>query len=249
MAAASFVCALAGFALAAVLPAQVMTDAKGMIGAISGLVSLLLALVLGLVIWTSHGVHTSQVSQAMALGPIVLQLDHLFEQLGPKGCEGLALLQAMVLGHRDRFWGEGRFTRSATSHAVARDETRAMSEALERIAPADDRERGLVAAARQAYAAMNQTQLLMARQLAAPLPPILLLVVLGWSLLLFLTYGLSSSFNAVTVALAALGSIAVASAVLLILELSDPYNGLFRIPPAGVNHVLAAIGVKDLPPV
>lgn len=249
MAAASFVCALAGFALAAVLPAQVMTDAKGMIGAISGLVSLLLALVLGLVIWTSHGVHTSQVSQAMALGPIVLQLDHLFEQLGPKGCEGLALLQAMVLGHRDRFWGEGRFTRSATSHAVARDETRAMSEALERIAPADDRERGLVAAARQAYAAMNQTQLLMARQLAAPLPPILLLVVLGWSLLLFLTYGLSSSFNAVTVALAALGSIAVARAVLLILELSDPYNGLFRIPPAGVNHVLAAIGVKDLPPV
>jgi hypothetical protein len=246
VAAASFVCGLVGFALQAVLPAQTMTDAHGMVGAISGLVSLLLALVLGLVIWTSHGVYTSQVSQALALGPIVLQLDHAFEQLGPKGIEGRALLKSQVLSHRERFWGEGRFTRSATSHLVAKEDAHVMAGVLSRVGPTDDRERGLVASAQQAYASMNQTQLLMARQLATPLSPILLVVVIGWSLLLFLTYGLSAPLNIVTAAMAGLGSIAVASAFLLILELTDPYDGLFRISPAGINNVLAAIGVDDL---
>ncbi len=245
VAAASFVCALVGFALEAALPTQTMTDAHGMIGSIAGLVSLLLALVLGLVIWTSHGVYTSQVSQALSLAPIVLQLDHAFERLGPKGLAGRELLRAQVLSHRERFWGEGRFTRGASSHAVARDESRAMADALARIAPADDRERASMATAQQLYGSMNQTQLLMARQLATPLSPILLVIVVGWSMLLFLTYGLSSPANVVTVAMTALGSVAVASAFLLILELTDPYDGLFRMSPDGINRVLAAIGAIE----
>lgn len=243
---ASFACALLGFAVQAALPTQTMVDAKGMIGSMAGLVSLLLALVLGLVIWTSHGVYNSQVSQALSLAPIVLQLAHAFEQLGSKGRQGEALLRSFVTSHRDRFWGEGRFSRGPTSHIVSRDEARAMTEAFERIAPSDERERALVAGARQLYGAMNQTQLLMARQLATPISPILLLTVIGWSLLLFFTYGLSSPANAVTIGLTALGAIAVASAFLLILELTDPYNGVFRISPAGIDQVLAAIGAGGL---
>jgi len=244
---ASCGCALVGFGLQAVLPAQTMADAKGMIGSMAGLVSLLLALVLGLVIWTSHGAYTSQVSQALSLAPIVLQLAHVFEQLGPKGVEGLELLRSFVTSHRDRFWGEGRFSRGPMSHAVSRDESRAMGGAMERIAAGDDRERSLVATARQLYGSMNQTQLLMARQLATPISPILLWTVVGWSLLLFFTYGLSSPVNLVTVGMMSLGAIAVASAFLLILELTDPYDGVFRISPVGIDQVLAAIGAGARP--
>ena len=241
----SFACALVGFGLQAALPAQTMADAKGMIGSIAGLVSLLLALVLGLVIWTSHGVYTSQVAQALSLAPVVLQLDHALEQLGPKGVEGHGLLRTFVTSHRNRFWGEERYSRGPTSHAVSRDEARKMAEALERIAASDERERALVASARQLYGSMNQTQLLMARQLATPISPILLVTVVGWSLLLFFTYGLSSPVNTITVGLTALGATAVASAFLLILELTAPYDGVFRISPTGIDQVLAAIGAGD----
>ena len=48
--------------------------------------------------------------------------------------------------------------------------------------------------------------------------------------MLFFGYGLLSDVDALTIVLAALGAICVASAVLLILELSDPYSGLFRMP-------------------
>ncbi len=68
------------------------------------------------------------------------------------------------------------------------------------------------------------------RSLVDRVPSLLLAVVLGWSCVLFFGYGLLSDVDALTIVLAALGAICVASAVLLILELSDPYSGLFRMP-------------------
>jgi hypothetical protein len=87
-----------------------------------------------------------------------------------------------------------------------------------------------------------ETTLLMTRQLANPVPKLLIFVVVGWSALLFLSYGLLGTFNVVSVAAEALGSIAVASAVFMILEFSQPYSGLFRISPVGVDNLIAVIG-------
>ena len=56
----TFVSGLLGFLLQWLLPVQDIADAKGMIGSIIGLVTLLLALVLGLLVWTSYGVYTNQ---------------------------------------------------------------------------------------------------------------------------------------------------------------------------------------------
>ena len=82
----------------------------------------------------------------------------------------------------------------------------------------------------------------MSRQLASPVPKLLLFVVVGWSALLFLGFGLLNPFNAVSLAAVALGSIAVASAVYMILEFSQPYSGLFRISPVGVDNLIAVLG-------
>jgi len=40
----------------------------------------------------------------------------------------------------------------------------------------------------------------------------------------------------------AVGALAVASAVLLILDLSNPYSGVFRASPAPLEQVLAVMG-------
>jgi hypothetical protein len=42
----------------------------------------------------------------------------------------------------------------------------------------------------------------------------------------------------------ALGAAAVASAIYLILEFSQPYLGLFRISPEGVDHVVAELSAN-----
>jgi len=56
----TFGASVVGMALQWVVPAQVLTEAKGTVGAMAGLVTLLLALVLGLLIWTAFSVFTTQ---------------------------------------------------------------------------------------------------------------------------------------------------------------------------------------------
>ena len=101
-----------------------------------------------------------------------------------------------------------------------------------------------MATARQLSGSMIQTQLLMARQLASPVPDFLIIVVLGWAMLLFASYGVLYTFGAVSVVAEALGSIAVASAVMLIFELSQPYDGNFRISQKGADQLIATLGAS-----
>jgi hypothetical protein len=68
-----------------------------------------------------------------------------------------------------------------------------------------------------------------------------LIVVVAWSLFLFCGFGLLSQINATTLAALAFGAFAVASALFLILELSQPYTGLFRTSPAALEQTIATI--------
>ena len=51
-----------------------------------------------------------------------------------------------------------------------------------------------------------------------------------------------SGLNGTSAAALGFGSFAVASAIFLILELNQPYTGLFRIPAASMQQTLAALG-------
>ncbi len=88
------------------------------------------------------------------------------------------------------------------------------------------------------FGTLVETQLTLIRSLVNRVPFLLLAVVLGWSCVLFFGYGLLSDVDALTIVLAALGAICVASAVLLILELGDPYTGLFRMPHEGFDELI-----------
>ena len=57
---------------------------KDMIGAVAGLLTLLSALVLGLLIWTAHGVYSGQNTAIQTLAAKVLQLDLALSDYGPE---------------------------------------------------------------------------------------------------------------------------------------------------------------------
>jgi hypothetical protein len=58
---------------------------------------------------------------------------------------------------------------------------------------------------------------------------------------LFLGSGLVANVNAVSIIAQAAGALLVSSAVFLILELSQPYTGVFRIRPTGVDALQRAL--------
>jgi hypothetical protein len=238
----TFMSGLVGFFLQWLLPVQHVADARGMIGSIIGLITLLLALVLGLLVWTSYGVYTNQNAESQSLGPLILKLDFSLEQYGPEARRGRELLRAAVVRARDRFWGGGGLAGGVSAYAQARADLHDITRFFTGLEPATDQQKQLIVTAMPYFTQVVETTLLMTRQLANPVPKLLIFVVVGWSALLFMSYGLLGTFNAVSVAAEALGSMAVASAVFMILEFSQPYSGFFRISPVGVDNLISVIG-------
>ena len=236
----TFASGLLGFFLQWLLPVQYVADTKGVIGSIIGLVTLLLALVLGLLVWTSYGVYANQNTESQSLGPLILKLDFALEQYGPEASRGRDLLRAAVERARDRFWGRAG-ANSASPYAQLRADLHEITSFFAGLEPATDQQKQIITTAMPDFMEVVERTVLMTRQLANPAPNLLLYVVIGWSALLFMSYGLLGAFNALGVAVAALGSIAVASAISMILEFSQPYSGMFRISPVGVDNLIAVI--------
>ena len=110
---------LLGFLVQWIVPMLALTDGKGMVGSIIGLVTVLLALVLGLLVRTSSAVYTKQVDESQSLGPVVLQLDFALERYGPDAKAGRDLLRGLVTRARSRFWGGGGLGRPGSIYVEA----------------------------------------------------------------------------------------------------------------------------------
>ena len=112
---------------------------------------------------------------------------------------------------------------------------------VRRLDPKTPAKEEAAASAPSSFAVIEQTRLLMSLQLAAPSSRHLLTVVVAWATFLFCCFGLLSCLIATTLAAMAHGGFAVASAVFLILELSNPYTGIFRISPAAIEKTIDTI--------
>jgi hypothetical protein len=237
-----FMSGLLGFFAQWLLPAQHLADANGVTGSIIGLVSLLLALILGLLVWMSYGLYTNQKSESQSLGPLILQLDFALQQYGPEARRGRDLLRAAVVRARDRFWGRDGQAGDVSPYAQARADFQDIAAFFASLEPATDQQKQLIATAMPIFMQVVEMALLMTRQLDNRVPKLLIVMVIGWSLLLFMSYGLLGAFDALGVVAEALGSIAVASAIFMILEFNQPYSGLIRISPLGVDNLIATLG-------
>jgi hypothetical protein len=242
VAAVAFGASVVGMLLQWVVPADVLTASKGSVGAMVGLVTLLLALVLGLLVFTAFSVFTTQRDEAYSLGPLVAEVDLALELYGPEAAGGRAGLLAALKRSRVRFFGDSKRGPQPFSFEEMRAIFLSQNGFFDRLKPATDAQRSLVATARDQVRKLADTQMLMARQLASPFPPYVLTVVVCWATALFLGNGLVATPNAVTVIAHLAGAIAIATAIFLILELSSPYTGLIRLSPAGIDRVLDILG-------
>ncbi len=102
----TFAASVVGMALRLIVPAQVLTESKGPVGAMVGLVTLLLALVLGLLVYTAFTVYSTQQAEAQGLGPVVIELDVILEQYGPEAMRGRVGLREALGRSRKRFFGD-----------------------------------------------------------------------------------------------------------------------------------------------
>src|SRR3984957_15954363 len=232
-----FVSGIVGFYIQSLLPEAHTSDrSRDIIGGVVGLLTLLLALVLGLLIWTAYGVTNTQKTELQLLSARALDLDLEMKQYGPEGEHGRELMRTELVWAHEQFWGDE--SAMAAAYEASYHNMGSMSDFLSGLNPTTDKKKQLLAPASQHYGAGGETRLLMSLQLVDPISWPLIITVIAWSCLLFCGFGLLSRRNWTTICVLALGASSVASAIFLILELSQPYTSLLRISPAGLEQVI-----------
>jgi hypothetical protein len=240
-----FGASVVGMLLQWVVPADVLTASRGTVGAMVGLVTLLLALVLGLLVFTAFSVFTTQRDEAQSLGPIIIEIDLALERYGPEAAIGRAGLRASLARSRARFFGDAEHGPRPYTAEEMRAVLSGLGGYFDSLQPSTDTQRRSLDSARDLTRKFADTQMLMARQLANPFPPYVLIVVVCWASALFLGNGLVATPNAVSVVAHLAGGTAIGSAIFLILELSQPYTGVVRLSSAGVDRLLQMLGEAD----
>lgn len=243
---AVFVAGWLGHVLRRVLPERHVTGAaKDMIGAVVGLLTLLSALVLGLLIWTAYGVYAGQNIAIQTIAAKALQLDLALSDYGPDAKDVRAQVRQALAKSIDEVWGTNQSDAAfaANTFASAIHNMRERDAALASLHSSTDPQKRALDAAEASVNSIAQSRLQMAFALTNPISIPLIVIVAGWAALLFFGFGLMSGGDSAGAFIAtALGAVAVASAVFLILELSNPYSGLFRASPAPFEQVLAIMG-------
>ena len=242
---AVFVGGAVGLLLQRILPEKFTTGGpRDMIGAVVGLLTLLSALVLGLLIWTAYGVYAGQNLAVQTLAAKVLQLDLALADYGPDATPLRAQIRQNLGRTIDEIWGanDTDIDFVAKNFSAAVESLRKREKALAELHPTTDAQTQALAAAAGIVDGIGQARLQMSFALSNPVSYPLILMVVAWATCLFLGYGLMSKGNPMSIAVGALGAIAVASAFYLILDLSDPYSGSFRTSAAPLEQVLAVLG-------
>src|SRR5271169_2033856 len=220
---AVFVGGSLGLVLHRIVPEKHLTGgSKDMISAVAGLLTLLSALVLGLLIWTAYGVYAGPSTAIQTLAAKVLQFDGALQDYGPDASAARAQLRQGLARAIDQVWGVSESDRNfaANNFAAAIQSQRNWETLLKSLNPSTDAQRQAIAAATSTIDSINQSRLQMSFALASPVSIPLVVIVVVWATLLFFGYGLLSGGNVASFVVLAVGALAVASAAYMILDLS-----------------------------
>jgi hypothetical protein len=214
---------------------------RDMILAVIGLVTLLLALVLGTLVGNTYAFFATQKSELETFASRALLLDQALSQYGPEAKSARDRMKDELTKGYNVFWGGADSDPQTLGVDVALGDWRPMVDYLQALNPTTEAQKEALSAAKLNLGLMEQTRLLMSLQLASPIVWPLVIIVVAWSMFLFCGFGVLSGANATTLAALALGALSVASAIYLILDLSQPFSGLFRVSPAALERTIATI--------
>lgn len=205
-----------------------------------GLIATMTALLLGLLIATAKGSYDTQRSEVIQIASRVAFLDRALAIYGPESGEARERLRNAVQNTLTRMWpDQASATRELNSST---GEARALYESIQNLAPKNEMQQSLKARALEATVDLSKTLWLLSAQAEPSIVTPLLLAVITWLAVIFLSFGLFAPPNKVVVATLLIVAISVSSALFLILELDRPFDGVIEISSAPMHNALNQIG-------
>jgi hypothetical protein len=238
----TFICGVLGLRVQSWLNEHNSVEkSRDMIGSVLGLLTLLLALVLGTLIGNTYYFSTGQQAQLQTMMATIILMDKSLQEYGP---EAKPVRDGMKFGLQqiyDDVWKNGTIDPQKMSAAAAMDAMAPFEKAINSLDAKTPEQKAVLEVVQGKFTAFQSTRIMMSLQLAVPFSKALLGVVIVWAALLFFGYGLLSKHNSTTLVALGFGSICVAFAIFIIVELGEPFSGLFRMSPNAIEQAMDAI--------
>jgi hypothetical protein len=232
--------ALLGIALRSVLPQDELSDeSRDVVKLCVGLIATMAALVLGLLIASAKTSFDTQNAELTEMSSKVILLDRILAHYGPDAKEARDILRGTVAGALDSLSSRdaaipGQFGSSASGEVLY--------DKIQGLSPKDDAQRAIQAQALNLMVSLGQTRWLVAAQRGNSVSVPMLVVLVAWLTIIFISFGLFAPRNLTVIVSLLVSALSVSGAIFLILEMYSPYAGLIHVSGAPLRAALAHLG-------
>jgi hypothetical protein len=243
-----FVCILGGTVLGMLLRAwlpdeHLSADTKDVVKLGMGLIGTMTALVLGLLVASAKSSFDTQRTGLAQLSANIILLDRALAHYGPEAKDARDMLRSSVTDLLEQTWpGENPQAAQAGAGGGTEGKYEGLYERIQQLTPKTDSQRDLKAQALKTGTDIAQTRWLMFAQKGSSVPVPFLVVMVAWLTLLLASFSLFAPRNMTVFVTLLICTLAVSSAIFLILELDRPFNGMIQISSAPLRNALAQLG-------
>ncbi len=214
------------------------TDTKDAVKLAMGLVATMAALLLGLLVSSAKSSYDATRGEVIQMAAKIALVDRVLAAYGPAAAPARSQFRAAIADMVRQIWPErGKAARLALDVPLGNT----VFAAIQAIPAEDDAQRAVKAQAISFTVELGQVRTLLYAQAVPSISKPLLVVVVAWLVVIFLSFSLVAPRNATAALSLVVAAISVSGAILLILELDHPFGGLVRIPSTPIVNALNLI--------
>ncbi len=220
-------------------------ESKDVIKLGTGFVATMAALVISLMVSSAKSSFDQRNVELSDAATDIILLDRTLEQYGPDSQPVRQALHDMTQLWLTRFWPEVGGHTDFDPMDTGKPPIEIVEEGVRTLAPANDVQRQLQSEALELANSLMRTSWLLYEQFGQHSVPDVFLVVLGiWLTTIFTSFGLFARRNFTITVVFVVCALSAACAILLILEMDDPFNGLVKLSSVPLEETLARLGGK-----
>lgn len=233
--------AVLGFLIRRMLPEHhLSTDSKDAIKIGTGLIGTMGALVLGLMVASAKGSYDAQKAELTQMSAKIILLDRGLAHFGPETKEIRDELKLATGRMLELLWPDADAPPSLLSVVPTANE--GMIDSILELKPRNDSQRSLKDQAVTVAVDIAQTRWLLNQQRGSSVSGVLLVFLVFWFSLTFVSTGLLAPVNGTVVVTLFLCAVSLAGAVFLVLEFDRPFTGMIQISSETLRQAMAQLG-------
>jgi len=231
-----------GFLLGKLLPeSHRNAPTERIVGTAMGTISLLSALVLGLLVATAKGKFDTNNSQVEKFAANLMLLHSELVSYGPETEDIKLLLKKYVIANIAATWQLEGGPRPEPDDPPPLQLLQNMQLGILGLTPQSDYQRAMARSASEITAEIIKERWFQTAQESGHAPRPFLWILMAWITVLFVGFGLFAPRNAVAVAALVVSALSIAGAIALIEDMDTPFGGIIVVSPAPVQEALDKI--------